>query len=205
MTVCRVQIVIPADSANDKDACVNTWGVDLDTVSAGGVAAFLGALVTFYNSWSAYRAQNMTWNQLTYKAYDLSDPEPRVPFSEGNLGTSTTAGTNSCPPELAVCLSFQGERVSGVSQARRRGRVYLGPLSPNVMGSDGRVTSAAVTAISNAGGVMKTASGMSDWRWGVISTATGGIGFTEVDNGWVDDDFDIQRRRGLDYITRDTF
>jgi len=104
-------------------------------------------------------------------------------------------------------LSFQGERTSGQSQARRRGRVYLGPF-----GSSAGDTTSGRPSSGLRGGIITAAAAFGvqsqaaiEWVWGVISTAGPSMSFSEVKDGWVDDAWDTQRRRGEGATLRTTF
>jgi hypothetical protein len=94
--------------------------------------------------------------------------------------------------------------VSGQPQARKRGRIYLGPFDTTQLNADGRILPACQTTIRNAAQALLTASDVAlDWSWAVYSptNASGVI----VDNGWVDNEWDTQRRRGRAATTRSTF
>jgi hypothetical protein len=113
---------------------------------------------------------------------------------------------STLPPELAICVSFRAALASGVNAARRRGRVYIGPLSDNARegGGDPQVASAARIALAQDADDLLTASNASaDWSWGVYSRTDGIL--RPVVAGWVDDAFDVQRRRGLEPTTRSTY
>jgi len=63
--------------------------------------------------------------------YDLVEAKPRVPFHTEPTPTTFAPPTSSwdLPPEVSLCVSYQGPRVSGLAQNRRRGRLYVGPLA----------------------------------------------------------------------------
>lgn len=126
--------------------------------------------------------------------YDLTDPLPRSPvYDEAfTLGPHTGA---PLPAEVALCLSYRGVLESGVPAARRRGRIYIGPLTTGVVtavsGSpDARPTSAVLAALADAGARLITAAG----NWGVWSPTA--LAFAEAVEVSVDDAWDTQRRRG---------
>ena len=205
MPICRVQVRIPKDTAVPADVVVNTWAVDLDNATSLGLVNFQSALTTFYNALSSYRSTAYDWANTVMRAYNMEDDEPREPFYDFAMGLNSTASGTPLPPEVAICLSFQGASGSGFNMARRRGRVYLGPLQTGVLDTVGNVASVVRTTITNAADTLLTASGSGDWQWGVISLAGIGVGFTPVTNGWVDGAFDIQRRRGVQPSVRTTF
>lgn len=140
----------------------------------------------------------------TIDHYDLDDPEPRVPIrtTTWTLGAADSAST--APPEVALCLSFQANPSSGIPQARRRGRVYLGPWNTNVLSSTGRPTSGLQNAVAAAGNFLHdTLQGAVPVRWCVYSRV--GDAMAEVTNGWCDNEWDTQRSRGRKATSRVTF
>lgn len=211
----RAQVNIPQASNLAADAAQNTLyfrdpGDDVE-VAADSAHDLITAFYTTFDQ-SIYSGAT-TLPAVTVKYYDLTDPEPRVPVFEAGFTITTGTGAGY-PSEVAICLSFQGERESGVNQARRRGRIYLGPLDADVgTTSTGRVVvaPAAVTAITGAASTMATGLGQTA-VWCVFSPTTAGpqpwsagvldVAFTPVTNGWVDNAFDTQRRRGTDSLVR---
>nr|CRY96626.1 hypothetical protein [uncultured prokaryote] len=132
--------------------------------------------------------------------YRMSDPTPRQVVYSGAI-TGLTMSTTAGPTEVAFVVSYQAARVSGLPQARRRGRFYLGPLEAQ---DTARPDAGQVTAVKNAAGSLLTASNAAtEWTWAQYSP-TNGVG-TNVDNGWVDDEWDTQRRRGRTATYRETF
>jgi hypothetical protein len=121
------------------------------------------------------------------------------------------------PNEVALCLSYQAVAISGESQARRRGRIFFGPLcnTANTLSATGecRPSAALVTALCGAATLLATpaATAAGDLvHWAVYSpttdlTETIDDAFQDVDNGWVDNSFDTQRRRGRDATARTTW
>lgn len=207
MPIYRVMVVIPASSGKNEDAVVNNWGFDMLDTTPGATEGVRVSLQTFYDSWSTYRAISHQWDQARVKMYDLSMPKPRPPVIDQLLGTSASRGATCLPPECAVTFSFQGSRIAGELQRRRRGRVYLGPFgTPANNSSDGTVT-VALTNILKAQGTALMASDVlaTQWRWSVISTVTGAEIAVPVTNGWCDDAWDTVRRRGRRPTIRATF
>jgi hypothetical protein len=168
------------------------------------LALWHSALLTFYQAIDVHMSDLVrNTNGLLMKSYDLDDPEPRAPvltFS-GNL---TTSGSG-LPTECAIVMSYQAVQESGISQARRRNRIYLPFMKATVNDSTARPSSAARTDIVNAAQALLNASGptSSDWQWMVYSPTDDQ--FDLVDNGWVDNEWDTQRRRGRPATARSTF
>lgn len=209
MPYIRAMVVIPRHTAIPADAVSNTWhffaghtvtGTDADLVAA--------RVLTFYEddtlgqSVGSFMGPMLNGAGTVFKIYDLSDPEPRSPILEVNLEITIPTGGSAVPPpsESAVAMSYQAVQESGIPQARRRGRIYLGPFSdlaaervsnisrPKQVLRDTIQSSAEVLQATNDSGLY----------WTVYSTAGAGppaVG-PEVTNGWIDDAWDTQRRRG---------
>lgn len=139
-------------------------------------------------------------NEVQVKAYDI-DAVPNYPRAE-TVVNSGVAWTIQQPREIACVLSF-----SGVNRGnkRERGRLYLEPgISSTTLSTGSLRPSAAVlqwclewyttpnASLPDLGGV--------DWKFGVYSKR--GAKFTQAQQAWVNDDWDVQRRRGLRESTR---
>lgn len=207
MSVLRVQVAIPtALQGVGFDGYVNTWyfaNIGTSTPAESGADAF-GWLTTFYNALGLYIASDSSDSPAAFKVYDLSDPEPRSPVYTNDLAIPGTSG-GYLAPELAVVLSYRCLYRSGVPKGRCRGRVYLGPFV-STANSSGRPSSAAVTAIRNAANALLTSSQAStDTVWRVHSELEPDSSSQNVTGGWVDDEWDIQRRRSLLPTSRNQF
>lgn len=156
---------------------------------------------TFYNSFSSQFGNFVkTTDGLTWKAYDLADPQPRAPVREGARNLSPD-NTGSLPPEVALVLSFQAPKISGINQARRRNRIYLPFLKSSTNGTDGRPTAGVISALVGAATTLLAASGTT-WDWVVYSPTIGSSSAEPVTDGWVDNEWDTQRRRGRPATSR---
>lgn len=195
-----VQVTLNHDSALPEDVTVNAWsfntGVAKDTTAAIDIVA---KLQTFYNAFASRLSASLAGTG-SVKFYDRADLKPRVPWFTGAL--VIVPGTSNLASEVSLTLSFSSDVISGVPAARRRGRLFLGPLASSVNdATSGRPITAAVTEISNAAGVLQTASAnAAGWGWEIYSR-TDLIG-RDVLRGYVDNAFDTQRRRGLRPTTR---
>jgi hypothetical protein len=133
---------------------------------------------------------------MTVKVYDLEGTKPVYPAGTSVKNPAATPPAYTMPRELAVCLSFYGQR----NIPRERGRLYLPAawlttpanllLRPS---STIRTTVGTLaTALSGVGGANV------DW----IVWSRKAMKATQVNNWWVDDEWDIVRRRGLRGSTR---
>lgn len=190
----HVQVVLAHDSALPEDVCVNNFSVvTAATDDVGSAIAFISALHAEYAL-----VQNFLSNQLSgavqYRLYNRADASPRVPIDvlDDNLVTGITA----LPQEVALCMSFQAAATSGVNQARRRGRIYFGPLAATALDNNtGRPAAGFLTALNAFGGsLLNQSQAQENWTWTVHSQTTGSDHV--IANGWVDNEFDTMRSRG---------
>jgi hypothetical protein len=204
MPIIRAQVTLPMTSTVSADSVTNTWHFTLEDVTEGTKSAVKTALAAFYEALDTWKSNLVTWSGVRCKMFNIEDPEPRIPIDDAGLTVTSAPAGSPLPPEVAVCCSFNGDYVSGASQARRRGRVFLGPLNTAALTTDGRLSSSLVTAVATAGGTLLTASNSaSTWAW-IVYSPSGDTGYPVVD-GWCDNAPDIQRRRGVDATTRTAF
>lgn len=212
----RAQVSLRHDSGLPEDASVNTFHFN-DPTALLDPQDIVTLLDDFYSAvhggvqpFDGFLAACLT-GTADVNIYRLQDPSPRVPVI---TDTFTFAPDNQVPlpSEVAVCLSFQGVPLAGVNQARRRGRIYIGPLS--VLSLEGvnagdttgpspaRVAPTLITRIMAAADQLGSDSTAAGFEWSVYSPTANTM--TEIDNGWVDNAFDIQRRRGETATSRTT-
>lgn len=80
----------------------------------------------------------------------------------------------------------------------------MGPLDASVLDTNGRPSSGLITnLVANGQELLNESDAAAGWTWMVHSSVTGD-NFAVVD-GWVDDEFDTQRRRGRLPTLRTTF
>lgn len=204
MALYSTQVIIHTTDGLPENFCTNTWHADCDDVAA--VLLWHEELIDFYEQIGTNLSSlidNANTDPHEINSYRLSDPAPRTIVASTNFSLPGV-GTTALPTEVAVCCSFQAQQISGLPQARRRNRVYVGPMSQIATDSNGRVATNCQTAIRNQGSALKSASdAATSWTWAIYSP-TDGTG-ADVDNGWVDNEFDTQRRRGRQATDRATF
>jgi hypothetical protein len=208
------------DSLVAEDVVVNTFtfmqdfqgDFQLDADFLAGAADIRTRLQTFYNSLVGYFSSVLTGNAKA-KFYALADPKPRAPKIE--YVTTVPVATTAWPSEVAMCLSFRGDLVSGVNPRRRRGRIFIGPLStgtssPPTTGSpDVRPALNVRQAVVDAAELMAMGTTAAAPRLAVYSPTNDVAGtlqsaLTPVSHFWMDDAFDTQRRRGAAPTSRVT-
>lgn len=205
------QWIWQGESQLAEDNFVNTWhfrktsGIvtDFDNVKDMLVDFYSVAPEGVQTSITTYMCQGNLSGNFTVKAYHLTDPIPRTPAYEFS-GTVNLPSEVSMPTEVAAVLSFQAEPESGENQKRRRNRVYVGPFSSDCLGPDGTISPNLVETMLFAGKALFNASQESvTWHWNVYSP-TDDIAY-EIYNGWVDNGYDTQRRRGTRATARGYF
>jgi hypothetical protein len=211
----RAQVTIPMDTGLAADASTNTWHFDADDDVLIDETTRTDHIVTrlrsFYSTVSSACFPTIMATLATVKIYKLTDPEPRFPVAENTIPLNGVTGT-PLPSEVALCLSYQGARESGTNVSRRRGRIYIGPLVSGaaIAGTGGsRPSSTVISAIATAAATLTaTPAGPGRPLWAVFSPTTLSTGgslddaFEDVESGWVDDAWDIQRRRCLAATSR---
>lgn len=215
MTTFRISATFPTDTSLPADYITNTWHFEGDSSEVDNA---VDMLEDFYTSTPTGDSTSIVGSmpsdivgtQLIFKAYALEEPEPRVPSYERTVSISPSASPG-LPSEVALCFSFQAERESGENQARRRNRVYIGPLTTS-QNTTNRPTSAIRTRLARAGRDLLQASDASlNMKWVGYSPAAASAGGSpaagtwDVNNGWIDDAWDTQRRRGYAATTRTTW
>lgn len=211
------QVRLPYTTQLPRDVAVNTFwtlggGDRLDQAVEAEVA-----ITRFYN-------EDNTNNHLSYwlsplisrqpgaciiQTYDLADPQPRPPISQVFFQLGAPGTNTSLPMEVALVASFHGEPAAGIRQARRRGRVYLGPLitaaAESGSNQPSRPHSTFIVDVRDAcSRLASELNGEDDApQWIVHSRVSSNN--APVIGGWVDNEWDTQRRRGLDPTARTTW
>lgn len=226
MTFMRCVATLAHTSGLAEDAFVNVWHFDSDQTFAEDADDTAARLIAFYQAIDNSIFSTHMAAGITVDVYNLADPPPRVPGYTTTGSLVASAGV-PLPEEVCCCLSFSGAQVSGVNMKRRRGRVYLGPLTANVLtsgvASGVHISSTYTTIIANAAADLAHGPDAGDARLAVFSTrnaadvdgvaygpttpvsepdvgwsdAALAAGFEDVTFGWVDNALDTQRRRGV--------
>jgi hypothetical protein len=136
-------------------------------------------------------------HSLSYVIYDLGDPDGGgYELASEVFPTTAVASPPIAPPDLAVCLSW--------TTAKRgrsfRGRTFVGPLSDLALDATGRVPDAVRTTLSAAGSKLIGQAGTRAVSLHVLSRTKGLA--TPVTGGYVDNAYDVQRRRDIGSTAR---
>lgn len=221
MAILRVMRIAMPRSAVIADQIVNSFYFDTGGTTdnpAGAVTTNIASeLDMLWNDATASGAALRSFvaenalsqsNETEYRFYNLDDPKPRPVIANPPAQHVTPRlTTEGLPNEVAVCLSFRGTILAGEVAARRRGRVYVGPLNigaTEFLGADGHARPAVALQEALVLGAQRMKDNLltDGITWGVYSPTTRGIlsaasaGFVPITHVWVDDAFDTQRRRG---------
>lgn len=197
-TTYAFQVSIPVTDLLPRNRVVNK--LHFQHV-AGGLTStdledFAEGLLALYQA----RYENST-REINVKCYDTDNP-PNYPRAEVVVNAGQAWQINS-PREIALCLSYAGDHRGNKNE---RGRCYLMPgLSTNHNQMGLRPIPSQLDwalewygksneSFPDLGGV--------DWKFGVWSPTL--QQFTQTTQAWVNDDWDIQRKRGLRESTRVT-
>lgn len=206
MARALAQVVFQGTSALPEDVFVNTFHFITASgpVTEADADAISADLQSFYNTTHAPGTSPLasdisgtvsrTSNASVIKVYDLDDPMPRTPLKTYLWTLGAGSGSVGLPNEVALCLSYRAVPASGENPRTRRGRLYIGPLqSTNISGVGGDVIPAAamINKLCGAGSFLAASA---TTTWAVYSRVEDQM--FGVEEGWVDNAFDTQRRRG---------
>lgn len=199
-----VQVVFDCTTALPKDAVVNTLAFDVHEAGSSSswkplLAAEVG--LAYFNASGSngglfgHVGESMA-GTYTVKVYDLGESEPRDAEEYSSTFTPTGSAT-PLPNEVALCLSFKTSQ--GNVGPSNRGRIYFGPLNgPSAVAKDtngfAKPTAGLQSALLNLGRRLYDNAIAQDMAWAIYSRKHNSLGL--VQNCWVDNAFDTQRRRG---------
>lgn len=213
MAIYRAQFTLPYYTNLPTDVVVNDWHFSwtIGNPVDSNYEDLRDDLIDFYNAvYSGGLAGDVMapWCRpadASLKIYNINDPTPRAPRWEGPAALADNRVSSSgIPLETALCCSFQGDPLSGVNQARRRGRIFLGGLGAATDTGDTthfpKPDPTLQVNINIAAEALAVATAAHQWLW-VVYSRMNGTG-AAVTNGWVDNAWDTQRRRGNEPTAR---
>ncbi len=221
MAGLQLRVVLPFRTGFPEDVTVNTWAI-AGTLDITSGPLLLTAIDNFFNATTTTSGQavcefmspalNRETNAVRLEVYeiDLVTGSTGSPLAVNfmTLGEGPSSPDSLLPNEVAICTSFAAEVESGAHAQRRRGRVYIGPLTDACCVHDTdnfqpTVLHDAVTTISDATQVFQSDvndAGLTLAVWSRVDQE-----LFPVVRGWVDTEFDTQRRRGIRASTRVTW
>jgi hypothetical protein len=162
-----------------------------DTLGGGDIQQLCTDWALAVKSWLGWS----TTGEIKVKAYECGRPKPNYPAAEAMLNGGTAFPVTK-PREIALCLSFY----SDYNLPRRRGRLYVPAALINLADTIAlRPTTAQMNKVGDLAGALAALGGVDD-DWSVWSGVDGTA--RKVTNWFVDDEWDVQRRRGLRSTTR---
>lgn len=158
-----------------------------------------------------YLSEDLFTGAMEFTYWDLTAPV--TPFLTGTATFTPAVTAQKVPTDVALCISFQGLKSAGLPQGRRRGRIYLPCPADQIDVSTGLTVwdPTMVTAVAGMAQAAKDAITTDDCFWVVFSptilaaSSDYALATVPVDNGWVDNEPDTQRRRGLRRGTKTTW
>src|SRR6476646_7509281 len=219
MGVVQAVVTMAKKSGIPADAVENTFNfaVAADNPTTTELNNIQSALTNFYNTSHTFGGTSGTLMSIfgnsinngaatgTIKYYVVTghlDGSPHGSPTRTDPFTPATTSLNEAPNQLAVCLSFQSAYGSDVEfapgsrpRARDRGRIYLGPVSLDILDQDSTTKEPFVllAARNKVAGAAVALRDDANTTWVVWSRAN--VVTHEVVSGWVDNAFDIVRRR----------
>lgn len=186
---------LPARSGVSADLHVNTlhiersdWGQGVNDQMADNFASLYDDLYTL-GLMSGY---DLSLGEL--KTYQRPTVAPDYPIATSAITGLSAGRAFNMPPELAVCVSYMNDTAASTPRGRRRGRIYLGGATSDYNSADGRIAASKVTATLNAFTSFVTLCNNTVGELHIWSQAAGASFL--VQRVWVDNEWDIQRRRG---------
>ena len=144
--------------------------------------------------------RGLAQNNHIVKFYEVGGGPPNYPVYETSFNFTAAPNAVDLPPEVALCVSYKNNTNNSVLRARRRGRIYLSGWG-EASNTDGRPTSTAIDALVAAYrdycddvNVIGTLSAVIYSRVQDITN--------NVEEVWVDNAWDTQRRRGVSATSR---
>lgn len=209
-----VRTVMQPSSGLPEDVVINDWAFrrGAGAPSQAELATLMGivgdffrgvnlnlATVGTYISTAITRAATHQIQAYQIQAGPLGSPLHEIDW----LGPTTEGSSAGLPREVCGVLSFHGnllgiQEEAGATRprARRRGRVFIGPLTTQAITQAGApvLEPTFTSALRTKAIAMADAAAVEGWTWSVWSRANEEL--YEVVGGWTDNAPDTQRRRG---------
>jgi hypothetical protein len=215
MTAYRVMFIGHGPSNLAEDHVVNTFHFwKAGAAEVGDPLSAAAAVTDFYNGLgTGANLQNSkigsylsAWVQRSaeLRVYNMADEKPRVPTIVP-ITLPAVAGAGGLPEEVALTVTLKG---NPPDTARRRGRIYVGPLITGAMldataSIPARPAAIFITDLVKAASRLTTATALA-LRWSIRSSMPE-ENYVVINGGYIDNAFDTQRRRGPDPSLRTLF
>jgi hypothetical protein len=214
ITNVLAEVIIPDQDGLAVDEVVNTFSF----IQSGSLSDTTD-IADFFNGSSGAQAHPLAYyicasrsrvtDACQVRYYDVSahlDGSPHGgPFEVDTWTLGASGGSQALPEQICVTNSFYDTlSAGGITTGRHRGRIFLGPLDVACAATDsfGRLIPApaflADVGIASSRFLTNTAG-----QWAVWSRRDAAM--RVITAGFVEDTFDVQRRRRLDASTRQTW
>jgi hypothetical protein len=213
--IVRADVVLPYTTGLPRDVAMNTWHFDCDESPSleASTTAMVNGLINFYTG-DVIVAGLSAWLSETidrgsdrcrvnvYEVGTVGPPLASVPFTvDDPIGTA-----GSLPLEVAVCLSYVAGG-SGLPAGRKRGRVFIGPLTVGSLDNDDQQIPFPDNTLreyltDGAEDLMALEADGAHW---IVYSRASAASAGSVTRGWVDNEFDTQRRRQRESTSRILF
>jgi hypothetical protein len=212
MPIFKVEVRLNYVTGLPRDCVVNTFHFSND--GTGDVNDVFDRLEDFYTSNHGGAVANELCDFLSpiistasgaseMFCYLVGTPGPPIAYRTWTL--TNTSSVDPLPFEVALCGSYAGTS-TGVPSARQRGRIYAGPFGVNALdaSTDGfPVPQNGLMASLLASMEFLELGNTPAGAWGVYSRVDDAL--YPISRGWVDNEFDTQRRRQTEASNRITF
>jgi hypothetical protein len=178
------------ESALPEDVYENVLYYDV-TQAEGTFEAICDGIVAAFTAWGAHGDVD----GAEVRVYALTGGQPL--YSKAYPAYVFTATTG--PGEVAICLSYASAPNWESTTARRRGRLFLGPMASLYVGGPRPIQSFInqTLELGQALGVVGAGVGASWMQFSQVDQVATAIATISVDDAW-----DTQRRRGLSPTNR---
>lgn len=197
MTIVRAHIEWLVDDQYPENNIVNVPHFNVAGTFPGDDPGWQDLAEEIAEKSSSWQKMAAVGHRVKVKLYDAEAPKPNYPHAVYENNVAQRNLTN-WPHELALCLSYYA--VHNVQ--RQRGRLYLCPgLMFNSQGLDTFATTTVMQKMADYAVVLEGIGGV-NVDWGVWSRID--HKFKAATDYWVDNEWDVQRRRGLKATQRIT-
>lgn len=194
-TTYRILVITRRAADLAVDHIVNTVHLNHTQIDPLSDVDELALATDTRNVFAGYRGGIPAGYGVETKLYNLNDPHtignPRPVRAAAGWLAYGLAGGVSGPREVALCLSYHGER----NIARQRGRIYIGPWN-----NDSVVERPTANSIESLGLIAQGLANVGGVNvdWVVKSQFPLPDGSTHsIKGAWVDNEWDTIRSRGL--------
>lgn len=213
-----VTVTLPYKTGIPRDVAVTTWAFQHDGFP-GRLFDIANAVIEWWNTpvspstekVASYISPAVDRPNCVLEIYDITSlPSGPPVWRETFALASAATSAGPLPLEVALVNTVVGDGPVSVPIRRRRGRQYIGPFSADAIGAkdDNDLPRPASGLVNTMVAASFRLSAYGDgstppFRWCVWSRKSDTL--TEVKSGWVNNEWDTQRRRGADETARTTW